>query len=193
MAGAPCYVSSDKERTMAEIVSIIYPNADVAFAARQRIVELQSQFLVDLADAVVVTKDQAGKVELHQAVNLTASGAVSGGFWGSLIGLLFLNPLLGLVVGAGAGAISGHLSDYGIPDDQMREVAETFQPGTAALFVLLRKVTADKVGDELAKFGGTLLRTSLSIDDERKLREHLSAHVAATSGDVATAPALTSP
>jgi uncharacterized membrane protein len=170
---------------MAEIVSIIYPNADVAFAARERLFELQSQFLVELADAVVVTKDESGKTELHQAVNLTASSAVSGGFWGSLIGLLFLNPLLGLVVGAGAGAISGHFTDYGIPDDQMREVAQTFQPGSAALFVLLRKVTADKVGDELAKFGGTLLRTSLSNDDERKLREHLSAHVASAGADAA--------
>jgi uncharacterized membrane protein len=173
---------------MAEVVSIVYPNADAAFAARKRLVELQSQFLVELADAVVVTKDETGKVQLHQAVNLTATGAASGGFWGSLIGLLFLNPLLGLVVGAGAGAISGHFSDYGIPDDQMRDVAQSFHPGTAALFVLLRKVTADKVGDELAPFGGTLLRTSLSNDDERKLREHLSAHVAAAAADTATAP-----
>lgn len=173
---------------MAEVVSIVYPNAEVAFAARARLFELQSKFLVELVDAVVVTKDDTGKVVLHQAVNLTASGAASGGFWGSLIGLLFLNPLLGLVVGAGAGAISGHFTDYGIPDDEMRDVAQTFQPGTAALFVLLRKVTADKVGDELAKFGGTLLRTSLSNEDERKLREHLSAHVAAASAGAASAP-----
>ena len=162
---------------MPEMIAIVYPSQETAFEVRERLVQLQSEYLVELADAVVVTKDEAGKVELHQAVNLTAAGAVTGGFWGSLIGLLFLNPLLGLAAGAAAGALSGRLSDYGIPDGQMRELAGTFTPGTAALFVLVRKFTADKVTSDLARYGGTVLRTSLAQDDENKLREALRTQV----------------
>jgi uncharacterized membrane protein len=164
---------------MPEMIAIVYPDSETAFKARQRLVELQSDYLVELADAVVATKDPSGKVELHQAVNLTAAGAISGGFWGSLIGLLVLNPLLGLAVGAAAGALSGRLSDYGIPDGQMRELAGTFRPGTAGLFVLVRKFTADKIAAEMARFGGTVLRTSLSQDEERKLREALQTQIPA--------------
>ena len=90
-----------------------------------------------IADAVVVEKKQNGKVKLHQMYNLTASGAVGGGFWGVLIGLIFMNPLLGLVVGAGAGAVAGALSDVGINDDFMKQLAEKLTPGTSALFVLV--------------------------------------------------------
>ena len=174
---------------MPEMISIVYPNSETAFTARERLAELQSEYLVELADAVVATKDAAGAVELHQAVNLTAAGAASGGFWGSLIGLLFFNPLLGLAVGAAAGALSGRLSDYGIPDGQIRELAATFRPGTAGLFVLVRKFTADKIAAEMARFGGTVLRTSLSLDEEQKLREALSSQVAAAGQPAAVQPA----
>ncbi len=162
---------------MPDLIAIVYRKKDTAFEARERLVQLQAEYLLDLADAVVVTKDPEGKVELHQIVNTVSVGAVRGGFWGSLIGLLFMNPLLGLMVGAGAGALSGRFTDYGIPDDTMKKIAETFQADTAALFVLLRKVTADKVAEELGRFGGTVLRTSLSHDEEQKLREALATHL----------------
>jgi len=97
-------------------------------------------------------------------------GALSGGFWGMLIGMIFLNPLLGFAVGAGAGAISGKLADIGIDDKFIKSLSETFKPGTSALFVLVRKVTADKVLDDLKGFGGKVLKTSLSADEEAKLR-----------------------
>jgi uncharacterized membrane protein len=174
---------------MPEMMAIVYPDKETAFRVRERLVELQSEYLIELADAVVVTKDAEDKIELHQAVNLTAAGALSGGFWGSLIGLLFLNPLLGLAVGATAGALSGRFSDYGIPDNQMRDLAQSFRPGTAALFVLVRKFTADKVTTEMAKFGGTVLRTSLSQDEEKKLREALQAQLAGGGSSVAASPA----
>ena len=72
---------------------------------------MQKDYLIDLEDAVVAVKDQKGKVRLHQAVNVTAAGAVSGGFRGALVGMLFLNPLLGMAMGATAGAVSGALTD----------------------------------------------------------------------------------
>jgi uncharacterized membrane protein len=114
-------------------------------------------------------------VQLHQPVNLTASGALSGTFWGSLIGLIFLNPLLGAAIGAGAGALSGKLTDIGINDQFMKELAATFKPGTSALFVLVRKSTPDKVLEGLHPFIGKakVLRTSLTKDKEEELRAAL--------------------
>jgi uncharacterized membrane protein len=126
-----------------------------------------------MEDVVVVTKDDKGKVKLHQAVNLTAAGAVGGTFWGMLIGMIFLNPLLGAAVGAGAGALSGKLRDIGISDDFMKELGQTFQPGTSALFVLVRKATPDKVLEELKDFKGKVLKTSLTADREEELRKVL--------------------
>jgi uncharacterized membrane protein len=100
---------------------------------------------------------------------------MGGGFWGALVGILFLNPLLGAAVGAGAGAISGALSDVGVNDKFMKELAQNFQPGTSALFVLVRKATPDKVLEELKGAGGKVLQTSLSHEDESKLQAALDA------------------
>ena len=114
-------------------------------------------------------------MRLHQAVNLTAAGAVSGSFWGSLIGLIFLNPLLGMVAGATAGAVSGALTDVGIDDKFMKELATAMKPGSSVLFVLVKKSTPDKVLDEVKGTGGKILKTSLSHEDEAKLQAALSA------------------
>jgi uncharacterized membrane protein len=160
---------------MSTLVVIEYDDQFKAEEVRLALMKMQKEHLIDLEDAVVAVKDQQGKVRLHQAVNLTAAGAVSGSFWGTLIGLIFLNPLLGLAVGATAGAVSGALTDVGINDDFMKELAETMKPGSSTLFVLVRKATPDKVLDELRGTGGRILRTSLSHDDEAKLQAALSA------------------
>ena len=131
--------------------------------------------MIDLEDAVAVTKDANGKIKLHQAVNLTAAGAASGGFWGMLIGLIFLNPLLGIAVGASAGAVSGASVDLGINDQFMKDLAATLTPNSSALFVLVRKSTPDKVLEEVKGTGGTILKTSLSHEDETRLQAALSA------------------
>ena len=115
--------------------------------------KLQQQYLIDMEDIVVVTRNDAGKVKLHQAVDLVGAGAVGGGFWGMLIGFLFLNPLLGAAIGAGAGALSGLFSDIGINDRFIKELAENFKPGCSAVFILLRKVTGDKVLEDF-EFSG---------------------------------------
>jgi uncharacterized membrane protein len=160
---------------MSTLVVIGYKDLYQAEEVRLKLWKLQKDYLIDLEDAVVATKDQEGKVKLHQAVNLTATGALSGGFWGSLIGLIFLNPLLGLAMGAAAGAASGALTDVGIEDKFMKDLAATMQPGSSALFVLVRKSTPDRVLEEIKGTGGTVLQTSLSHDDEAKLQAALSA------------------
>ncbi len=115
-----------------------------------------------------------GHVKLNQLVNMTAAGAAYGGMWGALIGLLFLNPLLGAAVGAGAGALSGRSTDIGIDDNFMKAAAEALTPGQAALCVLVRKVTADKVLPAMAAFGGKVLHTNLTREQEAKLQEGLN-------------------
>src|SRR5499425_3348011 len=160
---------------MSTLVVIGYNDLYQAEEVRLKLWKLQKDYLIDLEDAVVATKDQAGKIKLHQAVNLTATGAVSGGFWGSLIGLIFLNPLLGLAIGAAAGAVSGALTDVGINDKFMKDLAGAMKPGSSTLFVLVRKATPDRVLDELKGTGGTVLRTSLSHGDEAKLQAALTA------------------
>jgi uncharacterized membrane protein len=109
---------------MSTLVVIGYDNEFKAEEVRLTFRKLQKEYLIDLEDAVVSVKDANGKVKLHQAINLTAAGAVGGGFWGSLIGLIFLNPLLGAAVGAAAGAASGALSDVGINDKFMKEMGQ---------------------------------------------------------------------
>ena len=159
---------------MSNLVVIAFEEEHKAFEMRAELVKLQKEYIIKMEDAVVVTKDNDGKVKLHQAVNLTATGAVGGTFWGALIGMIFLNPLLGAAVGAGAGALSGKLADIGIDDKFMKDLGETFQPGTSALCVLVREATRDKVEEKLKGFGGKVLKTSLSKDDEEELQKILT-------------------
>lgn len=158
---------------MATFIAIEYEDPHKAHEVRLALVRLQREYLIDLEDAVVAVKDPQGKVKLHQSFNLTAAGAISGGFWGSLIGLLFLSPLLGAVIGASAGAVSGGLSDVGINDTFMKQLAEGLKPNTSVLFVLVRKVTPDKVLADIKYYGGTVLQTSLSHEDQAKLQAAL--------------------
>jgi len=136
---------------------------------------MQKEYLLDLEDAVVAVKDDKGKIKLHQSVNLTAAGAMSGGFWGALIGLIFLNPLLGMAVGATAGAASGALSDVGIDDKFMKQLADGLPARGSALFVLVRRATPDRVLEAVTGTGGKVLKTSLNHEDEAKLQAALSA------------------
>jgi len=160
---------------MSTLIVVGYDDMFKAEEVRLKLMKMQKDYLIDLGDAVVAVKDPSGKVKLHQAVNMTAAGAVSGGFWGTLIGLIFLNPLIGLAVGATTGAVSGALTDLGIDDKFMKDLAATLKPGSSALFVLVQKATPDKVLDELSGTGGTILKSSLSHDDEAKLQTALNA------------------
>jgi uncharacterized membrane protein len=160
---------------MSTLIAIGYDNEYKAEEVRLKLRQMQQEYLIDLEDAVVAVKEANGKVKLHQSINLTAAGAVSGGFWGTLIGLIFLNPLLGLAVGASAGAVSGALSDVGINDDFMKQLASTLKAGSSVLFVLVRKSTPERVLEELKGVGGKVLQTSLSHEDEAKLQAALSA------------------
>ena len=173
--------------TMAELVAIGFDNPHEADRVLTELTRLQREYLIDLEDAVVAIRQPDGKVSLKQSINLVgvgaASGGLSGALWGSLVGLLFLSPLAGMtlggLVGAGSGALSGSLIDYGIDDNFIRQVAETLQPNTSALFVLVRKAQPEKVLSELSQVRGRVLRSSLAPEQEARLQ-------AAHSGVAAT-------
>ena len=155
---------------MSELIVFAFDNEKGAFEMRDEMKTLQKQQLITLEDAAVVVRKQDGKVKVNQAVSLVGAGALGGSFWGLLIGLLFWAPWLGLAIGAATGAIAGKFSDTGIDDSFIKEVGDTIEPGHSALFLLVQDVTPDKVIDDLKKFNPTVLRTSLSKEDDAKLR-----------------------
>lgn len=172
---------------MSTLVVVSYPNEYQAEDVRLRLLRMQKEYLVDLEDAAIVVRKENGKVKLRQLYSLTGAGALSGGFWGLLIGLIFLNPLLGVAVGAGAGAISGALSDVGVDDDFMKKLGASLKPGGSMLFVLFRDITMDKALQELEGSGGTIIKTSLSHEDEDRLRAALSHGAPAAHAEAAQA------
>jgi uncharacterized membrane protein len=138
---------------ISDLVVIAFPTEAKAEEVRQKLPAMQKDYLIELGDAVVAVKDSDGNIKLNQLINTTAAGAVTGTFWGGLIGLIFLMPLVGAALGAASGTLSGYLTDVGIDDKWMKETAAAIQPGTAALFVLVRKVTGDKVLDRPERRG----------------------------------------
>ena len=166
---------------MSDLVFIAYPNEQKAEEVRDKILAMQKEYLIELGDAVVVVKDAQGRVKLNQLMNTTAVGAASGAMWGSLIGLIFLNPLLGAAIGAGSGALGGKFTDIGINDQFMKDSASALQPGTAGLFLLIRKLTADKVLDGIKGIGGTVMKTSFDETKEKALREALAGQSSSAS------------
>jgi uncharacterized membrane protein len=121
---------------MADLIIIAYDSEEKAEAARNKVLELQKEYLIEIGDAVVAVRREDGHIKLNQLVNTTAAGAATGGMWGALVGLLFLNPLIGAALGAGAGALGGHFTDVGIDDKFMKDAAAAFGARTSrALFV----------------------------------------------------------
>jgi uncharacterized membrane protein len=167
---------------MSDLIAITYPDVNQAGKVLDVLKRMVKEHVLDLEDAVYVTKDSTGEVDLHQMINLPGEGAARGGMggalWGGLIGLLFLQPLAGMAigaaVGAGTGAIVGKVSDYGIDDKFVKDLSTQMTPNSSAIFVLIRRVTVDKVLPEISQYGGTVLRTSLSDDAERRLQAALS-------------------
>src|SRR5215468_7946656 len=167
---------------MSELVAVSYPDvyrAGEVCAALQR---LQQEFLIEMEGAAYVTRERDGKIKLHQTQPVigmaTGIGATRGTIWGALIGLLFMQPLLGMAagaaLGAATGALAGKVADFGIPDQFMKELAGKLQPGTSMLFVLFRKVTWEKVLPHISQYGGTVMHSSLTPEAEARLQSALA-------------------
>jgi uncharacterized membrane protein len=166
---------------MSDLIAVAYPDRATAEKVRGELVRLTREHVIEIEDAVVATRADNGKVKLHQAVNPAGSGAAGGALWGGLIGLIFLAPLLGAAIGAAAGAAGGAVSDLGIEDNLMKDVGQSLPEGGAALFVLVRRVTPDKVIPRIEQYGGKVLQSSLSNEAEQRLQEALDAGATPTA------------
>lgn len=158
---------------MSDLVAIAYPDLATAQQVASNVAEAQKAHLIDLEDLVVVERKADGKVKLHQP-SMAGAGAVTGALWGGLIGLIFFMPLLGMAIGGAAGAAGGAMSDYGIDDNFMKQLGSELDEDGAALLLLVRKVTADKVLPEI-KIPGKVIQTSLDHEQEQRLTEALEA------------------
>jgi uncharacterized membrane protein len=158
---------------MSNLVAVAFPDRATAEEVMATLGRLQTEHAIELEDAVIVTRDDKGKVKLHQSNKLAAGGALGGALWGGLIGLIFFVPLFGRAIGAATGAATGALTDVGVDDKFMKELGAKLQPGGAAVIVLIHRSTPDKVLPEIAGFGGEVIQTSLDDDAEQRLRHVL--------------------
>jgi uncharacterized membrane protein len=163
---------------MANLVAIAYDDVDQAQQVTQTLGELMKEHSIELEDVVIVEHRAGGKIKLHQP-SMAGIGATGGALWGGLIGLIFFVPLFGMAIGAASGAAAGALTDRGIDDNFMKELGDKLPEGGAAVFVLVREATADKVVPEVAKFGGHVIQSSLSNEQETSLQEALDRRGAA--------------
>jgi uncharacterized membrane protein len=147
---------------------------------------LQRQGLITLDDAATVERDQHGKPRVRQATSVVGVGALGGAFWGLLLGLLFFAPWFGLAVGAMTGALTGRFKDFGIEDGFIRRVGESVQPGQSALFLLVHEAKTDRVLEAIQPYHPQVLETTLSAEQEARLRE---AFGGAAGAAVPSAPA----
>ncbi|MFG3257397.1 DUF1269 domain-containing protein [Streptomyces sp. NPDC048172] len=154
---------------MTELVVLGFSDREKAEAVLRLSQELSKQELLDLEDSALAWRTMDGKLHVKQSINTTAAGATSGAVWGTLLGMLFLMPVFGAAVGAASGAIGGKLTDVGMNDAFVKEVASQLEPGRAAVFALVRRSTPDRVREALRPFSPTVVRTSLTKEREEEL------------------------
>jgi uncharacterized membrane protein len=161
---------------MATLVAIGYPDQTTAEQARQTVYQLESELIIQADEVASISRDVEGKyhVQTSHSGASAGGGAAWGGFWGLLFGLLFFIPVFGLALGAGMGALFGHFGEKGIDKAFQQQVRDYLKPGTSALFMVIEQVTPDKAIAALEQYGGTVIRTSLSDEDTKKLQEALT-------------------
>jgi uncharacterized membrane protein len=154
-------------------VAVAYPDPATAERVRDELMQAAKEHLVALEDAVVVVHEPGGKIKLRQSTSPAGAGAAGGAVWGGIIGLLFLAPLFGMAIGAATGAVTGKLTDVGINDDFMKQLGTKLPEGGAALIALGRSDAGDKLLERVRPYGGEVIQTSLSAEDEDRVRAAL--------------------
>jgi uncharacterized membrane protein len=162
---------------MSTLVAVAYPDLGTAEQVRAELVQATKERILSLEDAVLVEHRSDGKIKLHQAMSTSGAGAAGGALWGGLIGLIFLAPLFGMAVGAASGALAGKATDAGVNDRFMKDLGEALPPGGAALIALGRTDARDKLIERVRPYGGEIIQTSLSKDEEDQLRAAMAVPV----------------
>lgn len=158
---------------MADLIAIGYDDTTTALQAMDA-AEGLAQDLVIQPDAIAaIVRNEEGKYKTITNQHEVGAGATWGMFWGLLFGVLFFVPVLGLALGAAFGALGGKIAKDAVDKDFQEQVREALQPGTSALFMIVEQMTTDKALDGLSKFGGNVLKTSLSKEAEAELQKEL--------------------
>jgi uncharacterized membrane protein len=158
---------------MADLIAIGYPDEATAEEAAEEARRLARDLIIEPDAIAVITRDNEGKYHTHTNHHLVGGGATWGMFWGLLFGLLFFIPVLGMAVGAGLGALMGKISKSGVDEQFQDQVRDMLKPGTSALFLMVEKVTPDKAVEAMSRYGGTVIKTSLSKQGEKELQDAL--------------------
>jgi uncharacterized membrane protein len=166
--------SKVKTFSESQFFAITYPSKDQAAHVIKILKRIQSAKLIDLEDAVYVTKNKNGNVKLHQARLTTGKATLGGSAVGLVVGSLLLTPIGGAAIGAAAGALAAKTSDVGIEDKFIRELSEQMQPDSSAIFLLVRSVSRDDVLPQITPYGGKVLETSLQPELAAQLQAALS-------------------
>jgi uncharacterized membrane protein len=169
---------------MTDMIVLAFDGVDTASNAKKKLIDLNNQYLLNIDQAVELVREPDGHIKIKEEPRLTGLGAVGGAFWGLLIGLIFLVPAAGFIVGTVSGALAGHFAKYGISKEYMQQIQAAIQPGQSALFMLVDNVKFDRVVPMLTEFHPKVIRTSLSTDQEAKLKEEFG-------GSTMTAPTMT--
>ncbi|HLS45504.1 MAG TPA: DUF1269 domain-containing protein [Ornithinicoccus sp.] len=159
---------------MSELIIIGYEDHATAERAANKVMDLQRDFIVELSGLATVRVDDNGKKHVDLPHKIVGASASAGALWGVLIGLLFLAPGLGMLLGGAVGALSGKLSKAGINRGFQDRVENLLEPGHAAVVIMARKITEDKFNAGMSEFGGSVLQTSLSEEDEAELAADLA-------------------
>ena len=169
---------------MATLVAIGYPDRGTAEQARATVMQLEQELIIQADQVAAIDRDEEGKYHVHTTHGGASAGggAAWGGFWGFLFGLLFFIPFFGLALGAGMGALFGHFGEKGIDKAFQQQVRDHLQPGTSALFMIIEQATPDKAIAALQQYGGTVIKTSLSEEDTKRLQEALQPPTPAPAG-----------
>ena len=168
---------------MATLVAIGYADEATAERARDTVRQLESELIIQADQVASINRDLDGKYHVHTTHGGASAGGGAwwGGFWGFLFGLLFFIPFFGLALGAGMGALFGHFGEKGIDKAFQEQVRDQLQPGTSALFMIIEQATPDKAVAALSQYGGTVIKTSLSDEDTKKLQDALQPPAQATA------------
>jgi len=159
---------------VADLIAIGYDDEETAEKAAEEVYRLAQDLVIEPEAVAVIKRDEKGKYKVVTNHHPVATGVTWGMFWGILFGLLFFVPVFGLAVGGVLGGLFGTIDKIGIDKTFQQEVRDMLAPGTSALFLVVDKVTPDKAVEALSKYGGRVLKTSLSEDAEQQLQEALA-------------------
>jgi|SRR5580704_10302391 uncharacterized membrane protein len=158
---------------MSDLIAIGYEDETTAAEAATEVSRLAGELIIQPDAVATIVRDKDGDYHVHTNHHLVGGGATWGMFWGLLFGLLFFVPVFGLAIGAGFGALFGKIEKTGIDREFQQQVRDMIKPGNSALFMIVEKVTPDKAVTALSKYGGTVLKSSLSNEAQDELQEAL--------------------